>query len=55
MCPNSCNMLQFPLLCMNLDSAPSSASVTEDITALMISDTVRMTPLLGGKGWFFDR
>ena len=36
-------------------SVPSSASAAEDMTALIISETVRMAPLFGGKGWLSDR
>lgn len=35
--------------------APSSASVVEDITAVIILDTVMITPLLDGKGEYSER
>ena len=36
-------------------SVSSSALVVDDITALTISETVRMAPLLGGECWLFER
>ena len=38
-----------------MNNAPSSASAAEDITALMIVDTVRIAPLLGGNLSSFDK
>ena len=38
-----------------MNNAPSSALAADDITALLIVDTVRIAPLLGGNFSSFDK